>query len=100
VVTKQAMPAARAVRSAVCGPGEEDLESLRPILAELGMWAINTTDFYGMGIKDPKGKSRHTCDWGSGDGVRVQTQVLQQDKHLGTRGSSPTAEHGCDPRPE
>ena len=50
------MLAARAVRIVVCGPGEEDLENLRPILAELGMWAINTTDFCGMGIKDPKGK--------------------------------------------
>jgi hypothetical protein len=65
----QAMPAARAVCIAVYDPGEEDLESLRPILAELGVWVVNTTDFCGMGIKDPKGKSWHTYDWGSSDGV-------------------------------
>ena len=59
----------RAVRMAVYGPGEKDLKNLRPILAELGMWVINTTDFCGMGIKDPKGKSWHPYDWGSSDGV-------------------------------
>ena len=37
----------RAVRMGVYGPGEEDLKNLRPILAELGMWMINTTDFAG-----------------------------------------------------
>ena len=59
----------RAVRMVVYSPGEEDLKNLRPILAELGMWMINTTDFCGMGINDPKGKSWHAYDWGSSDGV-------------------------------
>jgi hypothetical protein len=59
----------RAVRMVVCGPGEEDLKNLRPVLAELGMWVINTTDFCGMDIKDPKGKSWHAYDWGSNDGL-------------------------------
>ena len=63
------MLAARAVRLVVYGPGEEDLKTLRPILAEMGMWVIDTTDFCGMGIKDPKGKSWHEYDWGSDDGV-------------------------------
>ena len=44
----------RAVRMVVYGPGEEDLKNLRPILAELGMWMIDTTDFCAMVIKDPK----------------------------------------------
>ena len=65
----QIMQMNRAVRMVVCGPGEEDLKNLRPILAELGMWVIDTTDFCGMGIKDPKGKSWHAYDWGSNDGV-------------------------------
>jgi hypothetical protein len=30
---------------------------------------IDTTDFCGMGIKDPNGKSWHAYDWGSNDGV-------------------------------
>jgi hypothetical protein len=59
----------RAVRMVVYGPGEEDLKTLRPILAELGMWMIGTTDFCAMGTKDPKGKSWHAYDWGSNDGV-------------------------------
>jgi hypothetical protein len=33
------------------------------------MRVINTTDFCGMGINDPKGKSWHAYDWGSSDGV-------------------------------
>jgi hypothetical protein len=33
------------------------------------MWMIDTTDFCGVGIKDPKGKSWHACDWGSNDGA-------------------------------
>ena len=65
----QIMQMNRAVRMVVYGPGEEDLKNLRPILAELGMWMIDTTDFCGMGIKDPKGKSWHAYDWGSNDGV-------------------------------
>jgi hypothetical protein len=65
----QTVPKNRAVRIVVYGPGEGDLKNLRPILAELGMWVIDTTDFCGMGIKDPKGKSWHACDWGSNDGV-------------------------------
>jgi hypothetical protein len=63
------MLAARAVRLVVYGPGEEDLKILRPILAEMGMWVIDTTDFCGMGIKDPKGKSWHEYDWGSTTGL-------------------------------
>jgi hypothetical protein len=65
----QIMPMNRAVRMVVYGPGEEDLKNLRPILAELGMWMINTTDVCGMGINDPKGKSWHAYDWGYNDGV-------------------------------
>jgi hypothetical protein len=30
---------------------------------------MDTTDFCGVGIKDPKGKSWHAYDWGSSDGV-------------------------------
>ena len=33
------------------------------------MWVIDTTDFCGMGIEDPNGKSWHAYDWGSNDGV-------------------------------
>ena len=55
----------RAVRMVVYGPGEEDLKNLRPILAELGMWMIDTTDFCGMGIKDPKGKGWHAYTTGA-----------------------------------
>ena len=29
----------------------------------------DTTDFCGVGIKDPQGKSWHAYDWGSNDGV-------------------------------
>jgi hypothetical protein len=54
----------------VQGPGEGDLlKKLRPVSAELGMWMTDTTDFCGMGIKDPKGKSWHEYDWGSDGGV-------------------------------
>jgi hypothetical protein len=71
MVTKLCLRRARAVCIAAYGPGEEDLGKLRPILAELGMWAINTTDFCGMGIKDPEGKIWYAYDWGSNEyGVR------------------------------
>ena len=55
----------------VQGPGEGDKKKLRPVLAELGMWVIDTADFCGMGvIKDPEGKSGwREYDWGSSDGV-------------------------------
>ena len=57
------------VRLAVYGPGEDDLKNIRPVSAEMEMWAIDTMDFCGMGTRDPKGKSWHVCDWGSNDGV-------------------------------
>jgi hypothetical protein len=46
----QAILAARAVRLTAYGPGEGDLKNLLPVLAELGMWTTDTTDFCGMGV--------------------------------------------------
>jgi hypothetical protein len=63
------MLANRAARLVVHGPGEGDLKNLRPILAKLGLWMTDTTDFCGMDIKDPQGKSWHAYDWRSNDGV-------------------------------
>jgi hypothetical protein len=47
----QTVLAARAVHNVVCGPGEDGLKGLRPILAELEIWVIGTSDFCGMGTR-------------------------------------------------
>jgi hypothetical protein len=48
--------------------GEEDIKTIRVILAANGIYAADMTDIDAMGIPDPEGHHRHTDDWKSNDG--------------------------------
>jgi hypothetical protein len=65
---RQALEHTRAERMVAWNFGEQDIQTVRVILASYGIYAANMTDIDARGIPDPEGHSRHIDDWRSKDG--------------------------------
>jgi hypothetical protein len=65
---RQAREHTRAGRMVVWNFGEEDIKTIRVILAANGIYTADMTDIDAMGIPNPEGHYRHIDDWKSNDG--------------------------------